>query len=306
MLFDVFLLMIANALWGSTDVVGKFAVSEMTPSVLVWTRLTIALVAFTPVLWIRRREIPRSIRGLLPFVGLGMSGYFLNFVLLYHGLRLAPASHATALRVSEALVIVVLSALILREQIGRRIIIGLAAGTIGVILVLDVDVMHLSLFASGSRLGDLLMLGGIFIEAFYTIIGKGVLSNYRPLTATALACFFGWIMLSIFYGVEVAEAFSHKVPSVGAFMACAYLGLFASVLAFWIYYIVLSKRSSHRVGISIMLQPTVGIPLAALMFRERMTPGFLAGAACIAVGVYLALGKNSEENSDILSESELS
>ncbi len=304
MLFDVFLLVLANILWGATDVAGKFAVSEMTPPVLLWTRLTIALLALTPVLWIRRREIPRSLRRLLPFVGLGMSGYFLNFLLLYYGLKLAPASHATTLRVSEALMIVILSALILREQIGRRALIGLAAGTIGVILVLDVDLMHLSLFATGFRLGDLLMLSGIFVEALYTIIGKRVLLNYRPLTATALACLLGWLMLSIFYGGKVMGEFSHKLPSAGAFMACAYLGLFASVLAFWIYYKVLARRPSHRVGISIMIQPAVGIPLAAIVFHEAITPAFLAGAALIAGGVFLALGRDEEKDSGMLSNPE--
>ena len=88
-------------------------------------------------------------------------------------------------------------------------------------------------------------------------------------------------------------------------MACAYLGLFASVLAFWIYYRVLAKRSSHRVGISIMIQPAVGIPLAAVIFHEAVTPAFLAGAALIAVGVFLALGRGEEKDSGVLPNSEL-
>ena len=289
---DILLLVLANLLWGSTDVVGKFAIEEMSPEALAWTRFTIAFLAFLPVLYVRRAEIPRTVKGLLPFVALGASAFFINFVLHYHGLSLAPASHATALRVSESLAIVFFSALILRERIGRLTIVGLAMGVVGVAMVLDVDVKNLSLFASGYRLGDLLIICGIMIEAQYTVFGKKVLVKTRPFTATALACGFGWIMLTVCYGPGIAQEFSRGLPSAAAFASCAYLGLIATVIAFWIYYRVLAKRESNRVGISIMVQPVVGIPLAALVLREPITKGFILGSIFIAVGVYLALGGN--------------
>jgi drug/metabolite transporter (DMT)-like permease len=106
--FDIFLLVLANMIWGATDVVAKLAISEMTPEALAWTRFTIALLTFSPALWKRRFEIPRTVRGLLPFVILGVCGFFLNHVLTYRGLRLAPASHATTLRITESLVIAAL------------------------------------------------------------------------------------------------------------------------------------------------------------------------------------------------------
>ncbi len=291
---DILILVIANVIWGSTDVVAKFALSDMSPAALLWTRLTVGLIAFAPALWMRRAEIPRSIRGLAPLVALGMTGFFLNFVLHYHGLRLAPASHATALRVSEALVIVILAGIILRERVGKRAAAGLVSGMLGVILVLDIDFRNLGLFASGSRLGDLIILAGIFVEGLYTIIGKRVLEKTSPLAATALALAFGWVLLSVFYGAGIAEEFINSTPSPGALLAGAYLGLFASALGYWMYYVVLSRRDSHRVGISIMIQPVVGIPLAALVFHDALTPVFLAGTALIITGVYLALGRGGK------------
>ena len=275
---DYLLLILANVLWGSTDVAAKFAVVEMSPQALAWTRFTITLLAFLPWLVRRRAEIPRTLRGLLPFAALGACGFCLNFILHYHGLRLAPASHATALRVSEALVILILSATLLGERVGKRSALGLLAGTAGVLLVLDVDFGDLSLFSRGYRLGDLLIICGIFVEGLYTIIGKRVLVKSSPLTATALACAFGWLMLSISSGPEVYELLKNP-PSLSALIACAYLGLFASGLGYLIWYQVLARRESHRVGITIMIQPMVGIPLAALVFDEIMKPIFLAGAA---------------------------
>jgi len=289
--FDIFLLVSANLIWGGTDVAAKLAMSEMTPEALAWTRFTIALLAFAPALWVNRSEIPRSIRGLAPFVVLGACGFFLNQVLTYRGLKLAPASHATALRVTESLVIAALSAIFLREHIGKKTTVALVAGLVGVILVLNVDLKNLSLFASGYRFGDMLILASIFIESFYTIIGKKVLAKTRPLTSTALACFFGWLMMSIFYGGAISREFIRHPPSVNFYLLSAYLGLIANAFGYWVYYEVLSRRASHRVGISIMIQPMVGIPLAAAVFGDSITPKFLIGALLIAAGVYMALGK---------------
>jgi drug/metabolite transporter (DMT)-like permease len=154
----------------------------------------------------------------------------------------------------------------------------------------------LSLFASGSRLGDLLIISGIFVEGLYTIIGKKVLKNISPLAATGLALFFGWLVMSVVFGARVGAEFLQKPPALSGLLASAYLGLAATALGFWLYYDVLSRRDSHRVGISIMIQPVIGIPLAAMVFHDPMTPGFLAGTALIALGVLIAFRKVSVDN----------
>lgn len=291
--FDLPALVLVNAVWGSTDVVAKYAVAEMTPAVLAWTRFSFALIALLPVFIIRRSEIPRTVRGLAPFVALGACGFFLNFVFHYHGLRLSNASHATALRISEALVIMALSAVVLRERIGGRAAAGLALGIGGVLLVLDLRPGSLSLFSSGCRLGDLLIMAGIVVEAFYTIIGKKVLLRTRPLTATALSCMFGWLMLTAFLGPGISRELAAAPPSWKALLACAYLGLAATAVGYWVWYRVLARNDSHRVGMTIMVQPVVGIPLAALLMADRLTGGFVAGTALIAAGVYLAFSRGA-------------
>jgi drug/metabolite transporter (DMT)-like permease len=291
---DVGLLLLANIVWGSTDVVAKIALADISPGALLWSRLSIALIAFLPALWIHRSEIPKDAKGLLPFFALGAFGFFLDFYLVYFGLRLAPASHATAFRISEVLAIVLLSAIILREKVGRRAALGLICGMVGVALVLDIDFHNLSLFKSGARLGDLLIIAGIFTEGLYTVIGKSVLKKTSPLLATALAVFFGWILITIFLGPGVAREFMAHPPTLKALACCLYLGLIALSLMYWIYYQVLSRRDSHRVAIAIMLQPVVGIPLARLVFNDPMTPRFLSGAVLIAAGVYVALIKSEK------------
>ena len=64
---DFALLILINAIWGSTDVAAKFAIAELSPASVAWVRFSIALLAFAPVLVARRSEIPRDLKGLLPF-----------------------------------------------------------------------------------------------------------------------------------------------------------------------------------------------------------------------------------------------
>jgi drug/metabolite transporter (DMT)-like permease len=288
---DFLLLLLANAIWGSTDVVAKAALPALSPPALVWLRLSIALLAFSPALWKFRAEIPRTLRGLLPFLAAGACGFFLNFVIHYTGLSRAPAAHATALRVLEALTIFFLSAAILGERIQLRALLGLAAGVAGVLLVLDIDFSRLGLFTSGYRLGDLIIIAGVIVEGFYTIIGKRLLVRTRPLLATALACAAGWLLTSASFGLRVAQELILSPPPLSAWLAALYLALVATAFGYWMWYRVLSRQPSHQVGATILAQPVVGIPLAALVFHEPLPPSFLLGAALVALGGYLVLSR---------------
>ena len=286
---DFLLLLLANAIWGATDVVAKAVLPAVSPPALAWLRLSIALLAFSPALWKFRAEIPRTLGGLLPFLAAGVCGFFLNFVFQYAGLSRAPASHATALRVLEALAIFFLSGLILGERLLLRALLGLAAGLAGVVLILDLDFRRLALFGSGYRLGDLIIILGIVVESFYTIIGKRILGRTRPLLATALACTAGWLLLSLGFGPRLVVELSQAPPPLSAWLAALYLGLVATAFGYWMWYRVLARQASHQVGFTILAQPVVGIPLAAIVFHDPLPPSFLFGAALVALGGYLAI-----------------
>ncbi len=302
--YDLLLLIMANAIWGSTDSIAKYALAEMSPITLTWLRFSVAAIFFLPPLYFRRREIPRSFRALLPFMALGACGFFLNFAVFYYGLRLAPASHATAFRVSEYLVILALSGVILGERVTRRSLLGIAAGLVGFIIVLDLDLSSLDVFTKGTRLGDALIFLGIVIEGLYTVIGKKTLANTRPLTATALACLFGWLMTTAASLPEIA-LLAKDPPSWKGMASAIYLGVFATAFAYWVWYKVLSRRESYRVGMTLMVQPAVGLPMAALFLGEKLDGWFLAGAVLIAAGVYVALsGAGSSAASPVESSSE--
>ncbi len=291
---DLLMLTTANLLWGSTDVVAKFAVRNMTPATATWLRLSFALLVFAPFLFKAKREIPRSFPSLMPFVALGLSGFFLNHLLNYHGIRFAPASHASALRVLETMVIMLLSAGLLREPVGKWSKASLVAGMLGVTMVLNIDFNQIFRAPSGFLLGDLFILGVVILEGAYAVTGKWALKRASPLMTTALACLSGWCMLSVVCGYSIVIDLAQNPPSPGAILACIYLGFFCSGLGFYLYHLVLSRQPSHRVGVSLVIQPLVGVPLAALLFREGMTPGFVAGMFLISMSVYFVLWREKE------------
>lgn len=288
----LFILILVNVMWGTTDLAAKVALGSMTPAAVAWGRFTFAMLFFVPVLMVRRRELP-GLRELPVFVLLGACGFFLNFILNYQGIKYTLASHATALRVSECLVIALLSVVLLRERLSRSALLGLGLGVVGVALVLDVDFRNLGLFRSGYRFGDLLVMLGIVVESLYTVVGKSVLRRTRPLTATALACVFGWMMITL-TSIGDLRLLVANPPTWPAVTACAWLGIVATALGYSIWFRVLQREQSHRVGMTIMAQPVVGIPLAAAVMGDRLHAWFLAGAGLIALGVYLVLRTSTE------------
>jgi len=298
--FWFFVLLLVNGMWGTTDFAAKIALQSMTPAAVAWVRFSFAMLCFAPVLVVRRRELP-AVSDLAPFLALGACGFFLNFILNYQGIKHTLASHATALRISEALAIALLSVVVLREKLSKTAVAGMGLGVVGVALVLDIDFGNLGLFRSGARLGDLLVLLSILVEALYTVIGKTVLRRTRPLTATALACAAGWLMLSATSLGDIRAMVLHP-PAAAAWAACAWLGLAATAVGYSIWFWVLRREESHRVGMTIMAQPLVGIPLAAALLGDRLPWSFLAGAALIGAGVYLVLRTSTESEDGTASE----
>src|SRR5438105_12170934 len=97
-LVPIALLVLANALWGSSYVVAKTALGEIPPPLLAALRFTIAVVVLWVVIGIRRRMY-RDVRvpsgsDALRLLGLGVLGVAINALLGYWGISLTTATDA--------------------------------------------------------------------------------------------------------------------------------------------------------------------------------------------------------------------
>ena len=81
---------------------------------------------------------------------------------------------------------------------------------------------------------------------------------------------------------------SFAIPqATSTWVAQAYLITFGTVGVFALYLFVLSRWTASATSYEFVLAPVVAIALAAWLFDEAITVGFLIGSVLVLVGVYL-------------------
>lgn len=190
-------LVAATAFWAGNYVVGAYAVETMSPMSLAALRWALAAPALLAVAHVIERPDWRAVLArwrLLACLGLlGMAGYAL---FVYEALRHTSSVNASLVNALNPGLIALLAALVARQAMGRRAVLGLVVGLVGVLIVItrgDLDLLRGLRFNSG----DLLMLGAITVWSIYTL-GARRLRDVPPIASTAAQAVFAAAALAPF------------------------------------------------------------------------------------------------------------
>jgi drug/metabolite transporter (DMT)-like permease len=119
-----------------------------------------------------------------------------------------------------------------------------------------------------------------------------LLPHERPLPANVVAFSVGSTVLVL---ISLVAGESWILPSdTSTVLAFSYLVLFGSVGLFYLYLFVLSNWTASATSYAFLLFPLATIVIASLVAGERVTVGFLIGAAAALLGVWIgAFSKKS-------------
>ncbi len=191
--FGVAAALVTLAIWTSWLVSTRAAVSAtgyFSPSILVLIRFGFTAIVLAPVLW-RMRLVPRGVKWPV-LIGLLFSGSP-YFFLVGEGLKYAPVADVGPLLPGTVpLMVAGLSALVFGERFSwmRRIGLGLIAA--GIVLIVATGPDAGSGDGDGLLYGHLLILGGAFSWAVYTISLRA--SGLNGFDATAFVAFWSLIV----------------------------------------------------------------------------------------------------------------
>jgi drug/metabolite transporter (DMT)-like permease len=274
-----------NLMWGSTWVVSKFALREMSPLQLGGWRAVVAGGVLTPILAraLRRGTLPP---GALP--ALAMLG-FLAFVgakaLNYWGVNLSTGLNASLLTAVEPLLTIALARLWLGEALTGRKLWGLALGGAGAYLLIARGWRPPDFTLAGVE-GDLLFVAGLGLEALYSVWGKSILRRYSPLDVTA-----GTIVTAavIWIPVLAIDGAQNGWPTPGwvGISAVIYMALGCTVVAYLVWLYALTHMEVGVAAMTILLQPLFGALLSMLLLGERLPPAAALGGALVVLSLFV-------------------
>jgi drug/metabolite transporter (DMT)-like permease len=239
------------------------------------------------VAWLARRRRSREARltrGDAPWLAAAIGfGGVAGPLLLMIGLRRTPAATASLLLNLEGVLTAALAWFVFRENFDRRIALGmLVIVSGGVVLSWDRGL------AVGSLAGPLAVAGACISWAIDNNLTQKV-SGGDPVQVAMLK---GLVAGAVNTGI--ALALGAAWPAAAAIGAAMLLGLLSYGASLTLFVLALRHLGTARTGAYFSVAPFVGAAASLAIFRSQPSAAFLAGAALMAVGVWLHLTERHE------------
>lgn len=281
------LLGLAMLFWAGNSIVGRAVRSEIPPFSLAFGRWVIAVLIVLPLAWPRlRAQWPQVRAGWGWLVVLGVLGVVCFNSFVYSGLHFTSASNALLLQAAIPTFVLLLEFVLFRGRPAWLQALGVAVSTLGVLfIVFRGDWQAVLALRIGGK-GDALILCGVACWSFYTVLLRKKPAVDAPVFVF-LTFLLGALALAPLAGWEAAQGLQvhWSLPVLGAFL---YVGLFPSVLAFFIYIAATAELGPMRAGQAITLMPLFGALLSTLLLGEVLVAYHLVGMGLILAGIVLS------------------
>ncbi|HEY0149977.1 MAG TPA: DMT family transporter [Allosphingosinicella sp.] len=287
----LFPFLLITVIWGSTWLVIRDQLGTVPAGWSVTYRFIIAAAAMFALARYRGDSLRIGRQGHLLAMGFGVPQFFLNFNFVY-----AAEHYVTSglVAVVFALLLVPNSALgwlFLKHKMTARFLLGSGIAVVGVGLLFLQELRHSEVPA-----GDVLLGIGLTLIAVLSASVSNVMQASERLRHRPVAAMLAWGML---YGLLVDAAFAwflHGPPVIetrpGYWFGLVYLGLFASALAFTIYFRLIRLIGPARSAYSSLLVPVIAMALSTVFEGYRWSALAAAGGALAMIGLVIALRSN--------------
>lgn len=266
----------------------KLLVAVFPVFLLAWLRFGIAAVAMAT--WLRRgaaeQPLDRRSRALLFLES--FLGNFLFSICMLFGMRHAGAISAGVIMAGIPAAVALLSWLFLREHLSVRMIAAIGLAVAGVaVLALSRSAGGSSDTDSTSLLGTALLVGAVFCEASYVVIGKRLTGNLSPKRISALINLWGLILVTPF-GLWTALSFDFTGVTPGIWGGLVLYALAASMWTVWLWMTGLKRIPAAKAGIFTVFLPITSALVGVVFLGEPFTTTHAAAFAFAIAGVVLA------------------
>ncbi|MES2813186.1 MAG: DMT family transporter [Bacteroidota bacterium] len=230
---------------------------------------------------IEKADFPRIIAA--SFFGIAF-----NMLTFFKGLSYTSPIMGAVLMVTTPMIVLVLSAILIKERMENRKIIGILLGLAGTITLILYGKSMVN--APNASLGNLLVFVNAVSYGFYLIIVKKLMDKYKALSFVKWIYFFGFLMVIPFGWNEFQAVEWATVPS-SAFLKIGFVVVFSTFLTYLLNLLSMKELKPTTVAVFIYLQPLFASIFAIGLGKDELSWVKIGSAALIFVGVYLVTQK---------------
>lgn len=280
----------ANIIYGLNYSIAKDVMPEfIQPFGFIFCRVSGALLLFWMFAQFAEKE-KVSERDLALMAVCGAFGVASNQLMFFYGLNLTSPINAAIILTCNPILVLLISALVIRERITSRKIIGIGVGLTGAVgLILFKEASALS---SDSFIGDLFVLLNAISYAIYLVLVKPMMQKYKPMTVIKWVFLFGFIYVLPF-GWNQFHEIEWETFTTNIWWAFAFVVVVTTFLAYFFNVFGLKELSPSVVSIYIYSQPLIASIMAIALQKDELSFEKILAALFIFSGVYLVSTKKS-------------
>jgi drug/metabolite transporter (DMT)-like permease len=268
--------------WGTTWIFIKLGLADLPPVSFAALRFTVACLILFPVLIFQRIEFPKDKKIWTLILITGLLQFFFNYGLLFWGEQHISSGLAAVLQATIPAFGLILARIYVGEQITGLKILSILLGLAGVAVI-----FREQLFLNGRMafLGSLAVVGGAFGAAYASVLTKAKGGGVNPASLVFGQMLVGQIPLWL-VGLST-EGNPINFRWTGQAVICVlFLAVVGSIVAFWLYYWLLTKIDVTRAMMISFVTPLVAVFVGSF-FGEKLNIQTLFGGLLILLSVFL-------------------
>lgn len=279
---------VVTLIWGSTWIIIRDQLGVVPPAWSVTYRFILAAAAMALVAILRRESFRLDARGWAFAAAIGLFQFCGNFNLVYRAEGFITSGLVAVLFATLLIPNALLARVFLGQRLGRQLLVGSAIALAGIGLLLLHEARAGPRGASSALLGIGLTAAGILSASIANVLQATQTAKRYPMFATltvamALGALIDGALAWALHGPPVVET------RAGYWLGVGYLALFASALAFPLYYRVLRVIGPAKAAYSSVIVPVIAMALSTLFEGYRWSLLAAGGAGLAAVGLLVAL-----------------
>jgi drug/metabolite transporter (DMT)-like permease len=222
------------------------------------------------------------------YLRIALAGFFgvaANQLLFFEGLNITTPISAAVIMTTNPIMVLSLSAIILKVPLTPAKIIGIVLGITGALSIIYQG-SNGNLFNGGESLGNTLVMLNAFSFASYLIVVKPLMAKYKALTVVRLIFMAGLVMVIPFGASQFTEITWSEMPSL-IYWEVGFVVIGTTFMAYLLNVYALKTVSSTTVSFYIYLQPLIAAIAATILGTDQLSMGMISSAILIFSGVYL-------------------
>ncbi|MCG2612271.1 DMT family transporter [Flavobacterium sp. SM15] len=233
---------------------------------------------------IEKKDFPRILAA-------AFFGVAFNMLTFFKGLSYTSPIMGAVLMVTTPMIVLVLSAIIMKERMENRKVLGILLGLAGTVTLILYGKSMVN--APNATLGNFLVFVNAVSYGFYLILVKKLMDKYNAFSFVKWIYLFGFLMVLPF-GWNEFQAVDWNLVPMHIYWKIGFVVVVSTFLTYLLNLLSMRELKPTTVAVFIYLQPLFASIFAIGLGKDELSWVKIGSTALIFTGVYLVIKKKPE------------